>query len=61
MANVDPWQVVLLTIVGYVAVMGLVRLMLARRNEAIAELNQQIVTEQRRRQAQQRAQQEEAA
>jgi hypothetical protein len=44
----DGWSVALLVISGYVAVLGLVRLMLARRNKWLVDLEQQAAAAARR-------------
>lgn len=44
----DVWDWVLLGIGSFVAVMALVRLMLRRQNQLLAELNMQIESEERR-------------
>ena len=46
----DGWNVALLAGSGFVAVTGLVRLMLARRNKLVLELREQAEAEQRRQQ-----------
>ncbi len=46
----DGWNVALLAGSGFVAVTGLVRLMLARRNKLVLDLREQAETEQRRQQ-----------
>jgi len=46
----DGWNVALLAVSGFVAVTGLVRLMLARRNKLVLELREQAEAEQRRQQ-----------
>ncbi|HWC90681.1 MAG TPA: hypothetical protein VG433_13525 [Pirellulales bacterium] len=57
----DSWSVALLVGAGYVAVMGLVRLMLARRDQLIKELQQQVAAEKKRKQAAEELQQDQAA
>lgn len=44
----DRWDIALLVIAAYVAVMALVRLMSRRRQELVADLEQQIKTQRRR-------------
>jgi hypothetical protein len=56
----DGWSVGLLVGAGYVAVMRLVRLMLARRDQLMRELEEQIAAEKRRKEAAEE-QQEQAA
>jgi len=46
----DGWNVALLAGSGFVAVTGLVRLMLARRNKLVLDLRAQAEAEQRRQQ-----------
>ena len=46
----DGWNVALLAGSGFVAVTGLVRLMLARRNKLVLDLREQAEAEQRRQQ-----------
>jgi heme exporter protein D len=53
----DGWRIALLAGAGWIAIMGLVRLMLARRNRVLQELEQQVAAERRKK----RAAQEEAA
>ena len=47
----DGWSVGLLVGTSYVAVMGLVRLMLARRDQLMRQLDEQLAAERRRKQA----------
>jgi hypothetical protein len=49
MLALDSWNVALLGLAGYLAVMVLVRLMIARRNKLLVELREQAAAEQRRR------------
>lgn len=44
----DGWSIALLLAAGYVAVMALVRIMLARRGTIVGELREQAAAEQRR-------------
>lgn len=44
----DRWDIVLLVIAAYVAVMALVRLMSRRRQELVADVERQIKAERRR-------------
>lgn len=44
----DRWDIVLLLVASYVAVMSLVRLMTSRRNELTAKFRQQFRAEQER-------------
>ncbi|HEY5313860.1 MAG TPA: hypothetical protein VIK18_15130 [Pirellulales bacterium] len=57
----DSWSVALLVAAGYVAVMGLVRMMLARRDQLVQEIRQQIADEKKRKQAAEEQQQDQAA
>lgn len=50
----DGWSWALLAAAGYVAVMALVRLMIARRETIVAQLRRQALAEQRRKQAEAR-------
>jgi hypothetical protein len=45
----DTWDITILVIGGYLAVMGLVRLMARRRNQVLDQLQQQIEEEQNHR------------
>ncbi len=49
MGNMDGWDVALLVAAGYVAVTALVRLMIRRRNQAVAEFHKQLAQEKQRR------------
>ena len=49
MGNMDGWDVALLVAAGYVAVTALVRLMIRRRNQAVAEFRKQLAQERQRR------------
>jgi hypothetical protein len=44
----DGWNVVLLVVAGFVAVMALVRLMLARQRELMTQMEREAADEQRR-------------
>jgi hypothetical protein len=48
MGNMDSWDVTLLVVAGYLAVVSLVRLMARRRNQVYAELSQKIENEKKR-------------
>ncbi len=48
MGNLDAWDWGLLSLAGYIAVVGLVRLMIAQREKSLAELRWQVEAEQRR-------------
>jgi hypothetical protein len=45
MGNMDSWDVTLLVVAGYLAVVTLVRLMARRRNQLYEEFNQQAEIE----------------
>jgi heme exporter protein D len=49
MENLQGWNLVLFGVALYVAVVGLVRLMLRRRNQIVSDVQQQLATEQQRR------------
>ncbi len=51
MGNMDSWDVTLLVVAGYLAVVTLVRLMARRRNQVFVELRQKA-EEEKRKQAQ---------
>ena len=51
MGNMDSWDVTLLVVAGYLAVVTLVRLMARRRNQVFEELRQKA-EEEKRKQAQ---------
>jgi hypothetical protein len=50
----DAWQWILLGAAAFVAVVSLVRLMQARRDELIADMRQQMEAEQQRREVEER-------
>ena len=52
MGNMDSWDVTLLVVAGYLAIVTLVRLMARYRNQVIGQFNQQAEEEKRRMQAQ---------
>ena len=54
MGSMDRWDVVLLAVVGYVAVMALVRLMAKRRDQVFDELQKQVEAEQHRKRAEEK-------
>ena len=56
MGSMDRWDVALLAVVGYVAVMALVRLMTKRRDQMIDELQEQVKDEQRHKKAEEKKQ-----
>jgi hypothetical protein len=47
MGNMDSWDVTLLVVAGYLAIMSLVRLMARRRSQVFEELRQQAEKEKR--------------
>ena len=49
--NLDRWDVILLAVAGYVAVLTLTRLMARHRDRLVADLEQQVAAEQRRQNA----------
>jgi hypothetical protein len=48
MENMTGWDLALLVVVGYVAVMSMARLMIARRDQFLAEFRQETKAEQER-------------
>jgi hypothetical protein len=54
--NLDRWDVALLAIAGYVAVVTLTRMMAQHRNRLVADLERQATAEQRRQKAEARGQ-----
>jgi len=52
MGNMDSWDVTLLVVAGYLAIVTLVRLMARRRNQVYAELRQKAEVEKKRKQIQ---------
>jgi len=48
MGNMDPWDIALLTVAGYVAVLSLVRLMRRQRDRLMDEFRHQFEKEQKR-------------
>jgi hypothetical protein len=54
--NLDRWDVALLAIAGYVAVVSLTRLMARHRDRLVADLERQATAEQRRQKAEARGQ-----
>ncbi len=48
MGNMDSWDVTLLVVAGYLAVVTLVRLMARRRNQVFEELRQKAEEEKRK-------------
>ena len=51
MGNMDGWDVALLVVAGYVALVALVRLMLLRRDQAMVELRRKMRKEKQRKEA----------
>ncbi len=58
MGIMDRWDVALLAVVGYVAVMALVRLMTRHRDQVVDELQKQVEAERRRMKAEEKNQRE---
>jgi len=54
--NLDRWDVALLAIAGYVAVVTLTRMMARHRDRLVADLERQATAEQRRQKAEARGQ-----
>jgi len=52
----DGWDIALLVVAAYLAVMGLVRLMRAERERCVAELREQAAAEQQRKRQAERLQ-----
>jgi hypothetical protein len=61
MGNLQGWNLVLLGVAAYVAVVGLVRLMIGRRNRMIGDVQQQLLAEQQRRKRRPPSQRDQAA
>jgi heme exporter protein D len=57
MASMDGWDLALLVVVGYVALVTLVRLMIRRRNQVMDEFRREVRKEKGRREAQRRKEQ----
>jgi type II secretory pathway pseudopilin PulG len=51
MANLDGWDMALLAVAAYIAVVSLVRLMRARRRAVVAELQREVLRQQAQAQA----------
>lgn len=54
MGNMDGWDVALLVVAGYVALVTLVRLMIRRRNQMLDELRRELRKGKRRKEAEER-------
>ena len=54
MGNMDGWDVALLVVAGYVALVTLVRLMIRRRNQMLDEFRSELKKEKRRKEAEER-------
>ncbi len=52
MGNMDSWDVTLLVVAGYLAIVTLVRLMARRRNQVLEEFRQKAEEEKKRKYAQ---------
>ena len=59
LGTMNQWDVALLAIVGYTAVVALVRLMLRRRDQLLAEFREQLKREQRKKMEEERRRQAE--
>ncbi len=55
----DSWDIVLLVVAGYLAVVTLVKLMIRRRDRAVVELRRLMKREQMRKEAEQNQQEQE--
>jgi heme exporter protein D len=51
MGNMDGWDLALLVMAGYVAVVALVRLMIRRRDQVLGEFRRKLRQERQRKQA----------
>ena len=60
MEHMDAWDVALLAVAGYVAVLSLARLMLRQRDRLLDELRGRMLQEKRRKKKQQQQQQRKA-
>ena len=60
MGSMDGWDLVLLAVAGYVAVVALVRLMARRRDQLHDEFRDGVAKEKRRREAEERKHQQQA-
>ncbi len=58
MGSMDGWDVALLVVAGYVAVVTLVRLMVRRRDQMLDEFRRDVAKEKARRELDQRKQQQ---
>ena len=56
MGNMDGWDVALLVVAGYVAIVTLVRLMIRRREQMLAKFRREVEKEKARREAEPRSQ-----
>ncbi len=52
MGNMDSWDLTLMVVAAYLAIVALVRLMHRRRNQVIEKLRQEAETEKRRKELQ---------
>ena len=58
MFDLDRWDVALLAVAGYIAVVSLTRMMARHRDQFVAELQQQAAAEQQRQRAEARRKKE---
>ena len=58
MGNMDPWDMALLAVAGYVAVLSLTRLMIRRRDQLVEEFRKQVNKERSRRKREERKKQQ---
>lgn len=56
MGSMDGWDLAIMVLVGYVAVVSLVRLMLLRRDDMMKEFREELAKEKNRRQMEDRQQ-----
>jgi heme exporter protein D len=54
MGNLDGWDVALLVVAGYVALVALVRLMIRRRDQMLSEFRRKLKKEKQRKEAEER-------
>ena len=54
MAGLDRWEILLLCVAGYIAITSLVRLMVTRRDQLVADVQQQIDARRERRKRKQK-------
>lgn len=56
MGSMDAWDVALLAVAAYVAVLALVRLMIRRRDELLEQFRREVKKEKKRKEAEERTQ-----